>query len=145
MNTKNQYALINELSNLQLEQLQSLYQHERWSANRTMVETKKLVANSSMIFGILDEQDSLVAFCRVLTDRCIFAYIYDVIVKPDCRNQGLGNMLLKAALAHPELRKLNSIELVCRKEMMEYYKKYGFSADYGKSVAMRLKSDNTCF
>ncbi len=110
-----------------------------------MVETTKLVANSSMLFGIIDEQDSLIAFCRVLTDRCIFAYIYDVIVKSDFRNQGLGNMLFEAVLTHPELSKLNSIELVCRKEMMEYYQKYGFSTDYGKSVAMRLKSDNSCF
>jgi predicted GNAT family N-acyltransferase len=140
-----QYVLIDRLSDRQLEQLHGLYQHEWWSTHRTMGDTKKIIKNSSMIFGIVDQQDSLVAFCRVLTDSCFFAYIYDVIVKPDHRNQGLGNMLLQSVLAHPDLSKLNSMELVCRKDMAEYYQQYGFSTDYGQSVAMRLKSDDGCF
>ena len=140
-----QYSLINKLSDCQLQQLQSLYQHEWWSTNRTIGETQNIVTNSSMIFGMVNKQNSLVAFCRVLTDSCVFAYIYDVIVKSNHRNQGLGNMLLKAVITHPELSKLDSIELVCRKEMMEYYQQHGFSSDYGQSIAMRLKSDTTCF
>ena len=138
-NNQRRYTLITQLSELQLEQLHRLYQHEWWSTNRTLDETKKIVVNSSMIFAMVNQQNDLVAFCRVLTDSCFFAYLYDVIVKSDHRKQGLSNMLLKAVIAHPELSKLDSIELVCRKEMMEYYQQHGFSSDYGKSIAMRLE------
>ena len=133
------HTIITQLSDKQLDQLHCLYKEEWWSSKRTILDVKRIVKNSSLIFGLVDQSDSLIAFCRVLTDHCIFAYIYDFIVKSDCRNQGLGDMTLKAVLDHPKLKLLDSIELVCRKNMTGYYQKYGFSVDYGQSIPMQLK------
>jgi GNAT superfamily N-acetyltransferase len=44
-----------------------------------------------------------VAFARVVTDRCTFAWIADVFVVAEHRGQGLGKQLMEAILAHPEL------------------------------------------
>ena len=141
----NTYTPITELSPEQTVQLHCLYQKQWWSANRSLTDTKKILANSSLIFAVVDENKELVAFCRVLTDRCFFAYIYDVIVKEEHRGNGLGDSLINAVIHHPDSQSLSSIELVCRKESIPFYQKNGFSTDYGKSVAMRLKLETAVF
>ena len=75
------HTIITQLSDKQLDQLHCLYKEEWWSSKRTILDVKRIVKNSSLIFGLVDQSDSLIAFCRVLTDHCIFAYIYDFIVK----------------------------------------------------------------
>jgi N-acetylglutamate synthase-like GNAT family acetyltransferase len=107
---------------------------------------KKILNHSTQIFAFIEETDeNLIAFCRVLSDQCYFAYIYDVIVKPGLRGKGLGRELIDTVLQHSEIKKLSSVELVCRKGMAPFYKKIGFSVDYGESVAMRLKLQHQMF
>lgn len=139
------YKQIAKLSPTQLNQLHELYKKEWWSANRSLEDTEKIVANSSMIFGFVDQNNSLVAFCRILTDHCVFAYIYDLIVKHEYRNLGFGGKIIEAVKNHPEIKLLDSIELVCRKEMIEFYQQHGFTTDYGKSISMRFKSVSANF
>ena len=38
---------------------------------------------------------------------------------------------------HRGLSAIETIELVCRKEMSPFYKIFGFTTDYGESVSMR--------
>ena len=57
----------------------------------------------SIPFGVYDG-DAQVAFARVVTDRCTFAWIADVFVVAEHRGHGLGKRLVEEILAHPELR-----------------------------------------
>lgn len=79
----------------------------------------------------------LVGFARVLTDRFKYAYIYDFIVDPSFRKRKLGKYLLTHILEHPTVNKMQCVELTCRLEMIPFYEKFGFSADYSPAVAMR--------
>ena len=137
MNTE-RYKFITQLDDKQVNELHQLYQHEWWSSNRTLSETSQLLKNSSYHFGFVDNSGSLVAFCRVLTDKCYFAYIYDVIVKSNFRGVGIGSALIKNVVSYEHIRNLESIELVCRQNTIEFYESLGFSQDYGKSKPMRL-------
>ena len=47
-----------------------------------------------------------VGLTRVVTDRTIYAYLCDVYILEDCRQQGLGKWMLEVVLNYPELRGL---------------------------------------
>ena len=115
-----------------------MYKAEWWSKNRTKSDVKKILAHSSFIVAIVDKNnEQLAAFCRILTDNFCFAYIYDFIVRQEYRGEKVSNLLMTTILNHRSLSTIESIELVCRKEMRAFYKKFGFTTDYGKSVSMR--------
>jgi len=58
----------------------------------------------SIPFGIYDGDGAQVAFARVVTDRCTFAWIADLFVVAEHRGRGLGKRLVSEIVAHPELR-----------------------------------------
>jgi GNAT superfamily N-acetyltransferase len=60
--------------------------------------------DNSIPFGIYDGDGAQVAFARVVTDRCTFAWVADVFVVPEHRGRGLGKRLVGEVLAHPELQ-----------------------------------------
>ena len=122
------------------EQLLEMYQHEWWSVGRTEKDVQTILNNASFIIGVIDsENDTLAAFSRILTDHFKYAYVYDVIVKKTYRDQGVGKLLLNTIISHSQLQKIENIELVCRKELIPFYGQFGFSENYGESVAMRRK------
>lgn len=132
------------LDEKQKNDLLSLYQNNWWSYNRTKQDVDFILKNSSFYVGIVDVNDNrLIAFSRILTDYFQFSYIYDVIVHKDYRNLGLGKQLIQTIINHPALKDVKNIELVCRKDMMQFYKNLGFSEDYGKSISMRLQRINS--
>jgi len=114
------------------------FQNEWWSDTRTEGDLETILKGSSFIVGMLDPDDGrLVAFSRVLTDTFMFAYIYDVIVLRGYRRQGLGKLLIETTLAHPMIKNIKSVELICMKELIPFYQNFGFTTDYGFSVSMR--------
>jgi ribosomal protein S18 acetylase RimI-like enzyme len=68
-----------------------------------------------------------VAFCRVLTDFVFRATIYDVIVAPPHRGQGLGRRLLDAITTHPRLQNVSVLWLCCEPDRVPFYEKWGFT------------------
>ncbi len=117
-----------------------MYQREKWSSERTKEDVRVILNNSSIIICIIDQQtNKLAAFSRILTDYFKFAYVYDVIVENQYRGKGIGDLLIASIMEHPKLMNIENIELVCTKEMIPFYKKFGFSDDYGASVSMRRK------
>lgn len=134
------FIVKNELSEDNKKQLLEMYQLEWWSAERTREDVQIILGNSSLIICVIDQENNrLAAFSRILTDYFQFAYVYDVIVEKQYRRAGLSNLLLNSILEHPKLIKIESIELICRREMIPFYKKFGFSDDYGASVSMRRR------
>jgi predicted GNAT family N-acyltransferase len=122
------YQTITTLTDAQAVQLHELYQHEWWSKGRTLADTQTMLANSDYLFGICDpNSERLLAFARVLSDRTYRAIIFDVIVAAEYRQQGLGTDLIEQILSHPELSKVELIQLFCLPEMIPFYQKFGFS------------------
>lgn len=134
------YRNIAILTDTQAEQLHELYQHEWWSQGRTLSNVHKMLLNSDYIFGICESHSQkLVAFARVLSDRVYRAIIFDVIVATDYRSQGLGLLLIEQIVLHPELSKVECIQLFCLPEMISFYRKLGFvQAEQALLVHQRL-------
>lgn len=139
---KEKIIVVNTISEDHENDLLVLYKNEWWSCNRTAMDIKIILKNSSLIFGLVDTSTSkLIGFTRILTDYFKYVYLYDVIVHPDYRNLKLGRKLIDAVFDHQAISKIANIELVCKKEMMPFYKQFGFSENYGESIAMRKQRE----
>jgi GNAT superfamily N-acetyltransferase len=78
----------------------------------------------SLCFGALD-QAVTVGFCRVVTDRATFAYVSDMFIDPARRGIGIGNALMTAIMAHPDLQNLRRWVLVTA-DAHVLYARHGF-------------------
>jgi GNAT superfamily N-acetyltransferase len=79
---------------------------------------------NSLCFGAFCDGKQI-GFARVITDFATFAYLADVFVVPEHRGRGMSKMLVRAVLAHPQLRGLRRILLATR-DAHGLYKKFGF-------------------
>jgi hypothetical protein len=126
-----------ELTDSHIQQLHQLYQGEWWTKGRSLEQTRRCVAGSQVCVGLVDSNECLVAFARVVTDFTFKALIFDVIVESTARGQGLGQRVLALIKSHEKLRDVCHFELYCLPALYEFYRKYGFSEDVGEIHLMR--------
>ncbi len=123
------------------QELHALYQGEWWTRGRSLGDVRRVVQHSDLVIAICSEPEGrLVAFARVLTDRVFKAVIFDVIVAPERRKEGLGRRLMDSIVRHPELRQVRHVELYCLPEMVAFYEKWGFSTDVSGVSLMRRQA-----
>jgi ribosomal protein S18 acetylase RimI-like enzyme len=132
------YQIVSTLTKPQISELTELYRQEFWSRDRTESEVEKMLANSDIVIGIVDDHDHLVGFTRVMTDFVYRAVIFDVIVKATHRQQGLGRRLLDAIIEHPQLQNVEYLGLFCLPEMMSFYEQWGFGDAGELRLMLRL-------
>ncbi len=126
------YQIVANLTENHISELLELYKSEFWSYKRTREDVVKMLAASDIIVGLVDENEQLIGFSRVLTDFVYRATIYDVIVKPTYRKMGLGAKLIDTVINHHELASVEQIALYCLPEMIPFYERWGFSANVGE-------------
>jgi GNAT superfamily N-acetyltransferase len=135
------YTFHSTLSERHVQELHSLYQGEWWTRGRSLDEVRRVIGNSDLIFAVADRvEDRLIAFARVLTDRVFKALVFDVIVAPGHRGEGLGRQLMDQIVRHPKLESVKHIELYCLPEVVPFYEKWGFSTDVAGVTFMRRKA-----
>lgn len=130
------YTIVSELTQQQISELTDLYKNEFWGQNRTQQDVAKMLLASDIIIGLVDECDHLIGFIRVLTDFVYRAFIFDVMVKPTHRNQGLGKKLLDLVVHHPQLQSIEYLGLYCLPEMVPFYERWGFTTELGEIQLM---------
>ncbi len=118
------YRVSDEKSELDLFYIVPALQDSYWATGRT----KETVAESihhSLCFGLYEEKRQI-GFARVVTDRCTFAWICDVMVHPDFRGTGLGKWLIECVEEHPWV-KAASQNLLRTKDAHGLYERYGYT------------------
>lgn len=122
--SKREAILISEdKSLLQIETICEFLKKTNWASKRS----KKVIARSiesSLCFGAYSEGRQ-VAFARVVTDGCTFAYLCDVYVDEAFRGKGLSKLLLNKIVSHPELQRLRRFCLVTE-DAHGLYEQFGF-------------------
>ena len=121
-----------------IEQLWSLYQSEWWTTGRTLPDTQRMLGGSDVIVAY-EDQGELIGFSRVLTDFVFKAMIFDLIVAPAHRNQGLGSTMMTDIVQHPDLAGVAHFELYALAGMTPFYTRWGFSTDAAGTVLMRRR------
>jgi GNAT superfamily N-acetyltransferase len=89
------------------------------------VEILRKVIENSICFGVYFQKQQ-VGFATVITDKATFAYIGNVFILPEFRNQGLSKWLMQTILAYPELQGLRRWSLATA-DAHGLYKQFGFT------------------
>lgn len=105
--------------------LTALYEEYPWWDDRDVAGVRDAIANTEVPLGV-ELDGTLVAGARVLTDYRYYATVFDVIVAADRRGEGLGEVLMEAVVAHPDLQELPGLALLCREGLVPFYESIGF-------------------
>lgn len=131
-------TIVHQLTEPQLQQLHALYQGEWWCKDRSLEETRQVIAGTDFLFAAVKESSGqLLAFARVLSDRVFKAFVFDVIVHPEHRGEGLGRLVMQSITSHPVLSRVLHLELYCLPERRRFYEQLGFTSELGDLVFMR--------
>ena len=139
------YQIDDEFSRLDLTKLHALLSREFWCAGATR-EDITTRARNAWAFGMYAPSGELVGFCRLITDRCSFAYLSDVVVEEALRGKGLGSFMLKVVLGLPEIERCKGCLYTGSDERAAYYARWGFyilgrvPASFGERLVMERLS-----
>lgn len=97
-----------------------------WGDDRSIEDTLQCLQNSQICIGLLDSDNNLIGFTRVLSDFIYKAFIFDVMLSADYRGQGLGQKLMQLVKSHEKLKKVKQFELYCLLEIAVFYSSLGF-------------------
>lgn len=118
------YYVTQEKNKISAKDVQTLLKQSYWGNHRTL-ETVQTSMEHSVCFGVFEKKtETLVGFCRVITDMVTTFYLCDVIVDEAHRGKGLGKLLVETVVTDPRLKDLRGILLT--HEAHGLYEKYGF-------------------
>ena len=88
-------------------------------------------------FAARSVDGALVGVCRLLDDGGLHAAVWDVIVHPERRRQGIGRTLVELALEHSTDRRL--VALVSTPAAVPFFRSLGFLGESHGHQAMYLR------
>lgn len=98
---------------------------EGWPEKPNEDVLKKSIENSGVVvLAVDDEKKKLIGYITALTDGVLSAYIPFLEVQKNYQKQGIGHELVKRMTN--ELKDLYMIDLVCDKELADFYSEAGF-------------------
>jgi predicted GNAT family N-acyltransferase len=143
MNDSRDAIVVDKIDDRRLGELLTLFKSAWWTSQRSAAAIDRMLRGSDVAVGLVDPtSDHLVGFARAITDGIFLAVVLDVIVEPSYRGSGLGGRLMDELLRRPELADVESVELVCQPELVDFYRRWGFTDEIGRSLLMR-RTDNT--
>jgi GNAT superfamily N-acetyltransferase len=95
-----------------------------WSPGIPCDVVERAIANS-LPLGLYGPAGRQAGFARVITDRATYAYVADVFVDEAHRGKGLGKLLMRAVMSHPDLQELRRWSLATR-DAHALYRQFGF-------------------
>lgn len=129
-------TIIYDFSDKHLKQLLLMYKDVGWG-ERSIEDISNCVQGSQICIGILDNDNNLIGFTRIISDFIYKAFIFDVMVNAEYRGKGLGQKLMSIVENHEKLKKVKHVELYCLPEMEAFYSSFGFSTDVDGIKLMR--------
>jgi len=123
MQTSGQYEISTDRSRLDMALIHEFLLSTYWAQNIPRAVVERSIQNS-LCFGAF-QGGQQAGFARVITDFATLAYLADVFVVPEHRGRGLSKMLLRAILAHPELKGLRRF-LLATQDAHGLYAQFGF-------------------
>lgn len=112
-------------SDVDFEQLRELFKIAAfWASERSTEDLSIAVANSEPVITVKDGE-RLIGFARATSDGIYRATIWDVVIHPDYRSQGLGSKLVETVLSHPKVNRVERTYLMTT-HRQGFYEKIGF-------------------
>ncbi len=127
-------------SKIDLQQLKRLFEVGAfWAKDRTIEEISIAIKNSNPVVSVW-KQKKLVGFARATSDGVYRAAIWDVVIDPECRGQGIGTKLVETVLAHPLVNKVEKVYLTTTNQK-SFYQSIGFQVNTTNTMVLLNQSD----
>jgi N-acetylglutamate synthase-like GNAT family acetyltransferase len=107
-----------------------------WAIGRSR-ETVDHAARGSLNFGVLDTENKLIGYARVVTDHATFAWVCDVYVDPGARGLGIGLLLADSVVTTLRSLGLKRV-LLSTLDAHGLYEKFGFESFPNPEKLMQL-------
>lgn len=118
------YRITNNPTDIKFDDIERLIKQTYWAKNRP-IEIIEKAFNNSMNFSLFDGKD-MIGYSRVITDYSTNAYICDVVIDEKYRGKGIGQILIKFTLDHPDIKGIRRVCLLT-KDAQGFYNKFGFN------------------
>jgi len=126
--SQGEFTVSTDPARLDLDAVHAALSQQYWSAGIPK-ETVARALRGSLCFGLYAAEgagERQIGLARVITDAATFAYLCDVYVLPEFRGRGLGKLLMRAVMEHPELQGLRRFSLVTA-DAHGLYRSFGFT------------------
>jgi GNAT superfamily N-acetyltransferase len=117
-----------------------LYLSTGWNAVYGLdeISIERAIANSSFAVSAYSS-NQLVGFARAMSDKVLYATIYDVMVLPDYQGQGIGKVLVESITKQCKGAGVKSIHLFAAENIEIFYNQLGFQARPVNMPGMRYQ------
>lgn len=123
-----------------LQKLQRLFQVSAfWAGERRLEDWAIAIAHSYPIISVWDHEE-LIGFARATSDGIYRAMVWDVVIHPDYRGQGLGRQLVQTLLAHPHMNRVERIYLTTTHQQ-SFYEHIGFVCNSSTTMVLNQQGD----
>ena len=120
---------------IDLSQLQELFKLEAlWPKERRVEDLESAISNSEPVVSAWDGE-KMIGFARATSDGIYRAIIWDVVIHPDYRGDGLGQKLLGTLLNHPRMNRVEKIYLMTS-DRQQLYKQIGFKFNLSATMVL---------
>jgi ribosomal protein S18 acetylase RimI-like enzyme len=113
-----------------------------WAQGRSIEDLGIAIANSDPVITVWDGE-KLIGFARATSDGIYRATIWDVVIHPDYRGNGLGSKLVETVLSHPRMR-VERVYLMTTHQQ-EFYEKIGFQTNKTTTMVLYNQSNLPSF
>ena len=137
MDVANKLVISDDKSLLNIETVHGFLKRSSWAALRTRTTLVKSIQNSICFGAYIDKTQ--IAFARVVSDGCTFAYLCDVFVDEKFRGKGVSKKLMTAIMNHPELQNFRRFTLAT-KDAHGLYEQFGFR-NVAADLFMEIKKE----
>ena len=139
---KKQQIEIKFVDNWSEKDIVKLYKAGGWWKNSYDPSRIRQLIKGSFAFAVIIEKNSgkAIGMGRIISDGVSDAYIQDLVVLPEYRDQGIGKKLVNFLLKYCKSKKLLWIGLIAEPGQDEFYSSLGFKhmVNY---VPMKYKSE----
>ncbi|HLO87596.1 MAG TPA: GNAT family N-acetyltransferase [Nostocaceae cyanobacterium] len=109
-----------------------------WAQGRSIEDLGIAITNSDPVISVWDEE-KLIGFARATSDGIYRATIWDVVIHPDYRGNGLGSKLVETVLSHPRMQ-VERVYLMTTHQQ-EFYRKIGFQTNGSTTMVLYNQSN----
>jgi len=109
-----------------------------WVMGRSRETIERLVRESTRVIAAYDG-DTLIGFCRVISDGSNMAWLGDVFVYPEYRGRGVGVALVREAVEFPEHRDMQWY--LGTRDAHQLYAKFGFGPPNERTMTRQRPED----
>ncbi|WP_028772266.1 GNAT family N-acetyltransferase [Shewanella waksmanii] len=135
-----EYQITEDIAQMDIDLIHQVISSSYW-ANSIPRETLERSMQNSLCFALLNSAEHTVGFARVITDKATFAYLADVFVLQQYRNNGLSKQLMAYIGAHPQLQGLRR-QMLATRDAHGLYAQFGFEPVPNPEILMQKWQPN---